>query len=80
MWAILAEQDVDLLMLTAETYTGFEFFRNFLCFWTFGSIFEVGRIRLGKKIKQKIKYWYQMYIFEQVLFSDTNAPHVKNWY
>lgn len=54
-------------MLTAGTYTAFEFFQNFLYFWTFGSRFEVGRIPL--KIKHKIKYWYhEMYIFEHVKF------------
>lgn len=28
-------------------------FWNLVCFWTFGSTFEVGRIPLGKKIKHK---------------------------
>lgn len=38
--------------------------------------FEVGRIPLGK-IQYRIKYWYQMYVFEQVLFLTRIRPMLK---
>lgn len=63
VWAILVKQEVYLVMLTAETYIGFDFPDISSTFANFYPRFEMGRISLGKNSKQKIKHWYQIYVF-----------------
>lgn len=76
--AIFAEQDVDLVMLTAKTYTGFEFSGISSAFEYLGPDLKLGAFHLEKESNIKIYIGTKCTFFSKFFFFDTNAPQFTN--
>lgn len=75
--AIFAEQDVDLVMLTAKTYTGFEFSGISSAFEYLGPDLKLGAFHLEKESNIKIYIGTKCTFLSKFFFSTRMRPSLQ---